>query len=151
MEWVCKKCGKTLEMSDEQLHETQGVVICPQCLGSERVPGYRHKATAKAPGSSTSTNKSNVSHQSTPAPVKTTPPPYRKKINFVEETPQRPAAHRSTAPASTAKPKKKKSKKKKNRSPLAPHSTAGCLWRSVLYTLILMAATTFVGFILDFI
>lgn len=147
MDWTCKKCGKTLEVSDEQLHETQGVVICPQCLASELIPGYKRKtasSTASPPPRVATTQAQRTTTQ------KNSPPPYRKKINFVEDTSNRPTT-RSTSTPTTARPKKRKSKKKKNRSPLAPHTGWGCLWRSVIYTLILLAAATIAGFILDYI
>lgn len=145
MDWTCKKCGKTLEVSEEQLHEMQGVVICPQCLGSERVPGYRHKASTTSSGSSASNNDSYVSRRSNTSPVKSSPPPYRKKTNKVEKT-STPAP--STRIATT--PKKKK-KKRNKRGPLAPHSSLGCLWRAVLYTILLLGLVTAIGFILDYI
>ena len=139
MDWTCKKCGKTLEVSEEQLHEMQGVVICPQCLGSERVPGYRHKADT------TSSSRSTSARQSSPPPVKSSPPPYRKKTYSVERN-----TTTSATPKTSAAPKKKK-KKRKKRGILAPHSSWGCLWRAVLYTLALLAIASAAGFILDFI
>lgn len=142
MDWTCKKCGKTLEVSEEQLHEMQGVVICPQCLGSERVPGYRHKAS---PPSSSRSSSNATSRQSSPPPVKSSPPPYRKKANTVERNSPTTATPRATSPA------KKKKKKRRKRGILAPHSALGCLWRAVLYTLVLLAIVTAIGFILDYI
>lgn len=146
MKWTCKKCGKTLDISREQLAETQGVVVCPQCLASDVVAGYSSRAGAKRSVQSVPSPPASESKNSSSA----TPPPYRKKINFVE-TPvnrsARPAAGSSTT--SLAPKKKKKSKKKKRRGALAPHSPAGCIWRSVVYTLIFLLAVTVVGFILD--
>jgi hypothetical protein len=145
MDWTCKKCGKTLEVSEEQLDEMQGVVICPQCLGSERVPGYRHKTATAVSNRSSDDNSTRPLKSSTP-PAKPSPPPYRKKTNQVEKV-STPAP--STRTATT--PKKKKKKKRNKRGPLAPHTSLGCMWRSVIYTLILLAIATVVGFILDFI
>ena len=143
MDWTCKKCGKTLEVSEEQLHEMQGVVICPQCLGSERVPGYRHKSDT--PSSRSSSNDSTSARQSSPPPVKSSPPPYRKKTYSVERN-----TTTTAAPKTSAAPKKKK-KKRKKRGILAPHSSWGCFWRAILYTLALLAIASAAGFILDFI
>ena len=32
MRWTCPKCGKKLDVSNEQLIANDGVIICPQCL-----------------------------------------------------------------------------------------------------------------------
>ncbi|MBO7609274.1 MAG: hypothetical protein J6S96_03610 [Muribaculaceae bacterium] len=144
MDWICKKCGKTLEVSEEQLYEMQGVVICPQCLGSDLVPGYRRKSTTKTANQSSSNSRA-ISRQPSTTSTKPTPPTYRKKTNQVERT------STATSPRTAVATPKKKKKKRKKRGALAPNSSWGCLWRSVLYTLIFLLIITIIGLSLDLI
>lgn len=156
MNWTCPHCGKTMEVSQEQLAETQGVVVCPQCLSSDTVPGYRQQKSQPA------TSMNTAKPAPTPPPVKhddhtqvikkparstTQPPPYRKKISFVEENSNSRSAQ--SGRATNSQPKKKSKKKKKSRGLLAPHTPWGCLWRTLLYSALLLAIATFVGYVLD--
>ncbi|MBR1803306.1 MAG: hypothetical protein IJ775_00160 [Muribaculaceae bacterium] len=158
MNWTCPNCGKTMEVSQEQLAETQGVIVCPQCLSSDTVPGYHRPKSKSMPAMSTTAQATTPpTHHDDDVPPRATtksshstvqPPPYRKKISFVEETPTRSSVQPSrTAPS---QPKKKsKKKKKKSRGLLAPHTPWGCLWRTALYSAILLAIVTFLGYLLD--
>lgn len=38
MRWTCPKCGKKLDISNEQLIANDGVIVCPQCLLQARQP-----------------------------------------------------------------------------------------------------------------
>lgn len=166
MLWTCKKCGKELDISAEQLAETNGVVVCPQCLATAAVPASKWKRAvkeAKPPKADDTPNaddtpkpaarkqvaakpKPATRKKATPPPYKapaTTPPPppvYHKQQYTAMTTP-------STTPAAPA-PKKKK-KKSKSRGLLEPHSALGCLWRSALVTLVLLAFYIFFGMIMQ--
>ena len=151
MEWTCDKCGKTLFISEEQLSETKGVIVCPQCLSSDTVPGYgRKSANSRQSIKSESQTAAPPPHRSKPqTSMKTSPPPYRKKINFMEESSStKPQVKQNSTSATRKKNKKKKSKKQ---GLLAPHSAGGCIWRSFLITLLLMIMITALGFFLDYI
>ena len=150
MHWTCDKCGKTLEISAEQLTETQGTVVCPQCLGTDVVPGYKRRRAASPPPATT---------QSSPPKREAgngVPPPHRKRsastqqrqtISFVNQ-PSPPSQQRPPAPNRT-KSKKKKRKKSSRGGCLEPHSTLGCLWRSVLATLVVLALYSALGFLVQ--
>ena len=44
MRWTCPKCGKKLEVSNEQLIANDGVIVCPQCLLQARQPVPKARA-----------------------------------------------------------------------------------------------------------
>ncbi len=51
MIWTCDNCGRKMEVSRDQLEETGGVVVCPQCLGTGRVPmGQRRSSSVDGEG-----------------------------------------------------------------------------------------------------
>lgn len=143
MNWTCPHCQKKVTFSTEQLNETHGVVVCPQCLSSDKVPGYdkpklqQRKATSEQ--QSTPRMKTPPSHTSRP-----TPPPHRSKLASNERPNNTPT---------TPKPKKTSTQRKKKASRplgrLTPHSALGCLWRSVVFTLILMLFYIVFGYILQ--
>lgn len=149
MQWKCLNCGKRVELSDEQLTETRGVVVCPQCLSSDKVRGYdtpRPKPTLKPQESPKPRQKAPA--MTTPPPHKSppTPPPHRAKISFSDKS--------SSTDAPPAKPKKSSGKKKKkgkksSSGSLAPKSTLGCLWRSVVYTLLFLIIYIIFGVLLQ--
>ena len=152
MWWTCDKCGKKMEISTEQLSETEGVVVCPQCLGTDVVPGYKRRGH----------HTPSRSQSAPPTPPATdNPPPYRKRqqntpsnrktISFVEQPPKRPPHPTGATAADPPKtsPKKKKKKKKNNKGCLAPPSTWGCFWRSALYTAIFLTLYSALGFLLQ--
>ena len=41
MRWTCPKCGKKLDISNEQLIANDGVIVCPQCLLQAHQPPRR--------------------------------------------------------------------------------------------------------------
>ena len=156
LNWSCPNCGKRLEFSEEQLAETRGVVVCPQCLSSDKVPGYdapRRQPTAlpnrevKNKKQETGIKNQEERSMTTPPAHKSrpTPPPHRAKISFSEKP--------STTDTPPTKPKKSGGKKKKSKSSpkgcLAPKSTWGCLWRSVVYTLLFLIIYIIFGILLQ--
>ena len=138
MNWTCPNCGKRVALSQEQLAETRGVVVCPQCLSSDKVKGFDTPTKAK---------------QSAAARTRAaTPPPRKPRLA--------PPPHKTSAPAaaptdtgsasrSAGKPVRKKKKKPAQQGCLQPMSATGCLWRTVLLTLLLLLAYVVVGFLLQ--
>ena len=122
MRWTCPNCGKQIDFSPSQIRQTGGIVVCPQCLSSERVP---------------------LPEQTIPKPSTTTKQPPR---TIVPKQP--PTAKPATRPVAPKKPKRKKTKR---HGLLAPMSAIGCLWRSVVFTLILLAVYIFVGWALNYV
>ena len=157
MNWNCPNCGKRVEFSAEQLAETRGVVVCPQCLSSDKVPGYDAPHTSRAAASTTSTTSTKSRRSQPSAPSQSgrnmttppphnkpsTPPPHRRRISFVdkEDTPKPDKPQKSTG--------KKKKAKTSSKGLLAPKSALGCLWRSVVYTMLLLIAYIVVGLLLQ--
>lgn len=137
MDWQCKNCGKHVEFSTEQLTETQGVVVCPQCLASEKIAGFERR---------TGKPKTISSHAAT-VNKPSSPPPHRKKITFSE--PAVPPAHKTDVKQSNKSTPKRRKKSKKQRGCLTPMSAWGCLWRTVFVTLILLVAYIFFGLLLQ--
>ena len=138
MRWTCPKCGKKLDVSNEQLIANDGVIVCPQCLLQARQPIPQKRVTTSVNTSSTPPpRKSNQ--------VENTPPPHKTRMK------QTSTSYRYTGPGSGSngttkkRPVKKKSKKKKQ----AGMSAWGCFGKSVIFTLILFAAYVFFGLLLE--
>ena len=140
MRWTCPKCGKKLDISNEQLVANDGVIICPQCLLQARQP----VPTARVAARYDEVSKS-----------RKTPPPHRSGSNTSASNQQRmkPAktSYRYTGVSSnngTVKKKntKKKSKKKKGNDGM---SALGCLGRTVVFTIVLFAAYVIFGLLLE--
>ena len=138
MRWTCPKCGKKLDVSNEQLIANDGVIVCPQCLLQARQPIPQKRVTSSMNTSSTPPpRKSNQ--------VENTPPPHKTRMK------QASTSYRYTGPGSGSngttkkRPVKKKSKKKKQ----AGMSAWGCFGKSVIFTLILFAAYVFFGLLLE--
>lgn len=138
MRWTCPKCGKKLDVSNEQLIANDGVIVCPQCLLQARQPIPPKRVTTSMNTSSTPPpRKSNQ--------VENTPPPHKTRMK------QASTSYRYTGPGSGSngttkkRPVKKKSKKKKQ----AGMSAWGCFGKSVIFTLILFAAYVFFGLLLE--
>lgn len=163
MNWTCDKCGKQMELSQEQLVETGGAVVCPQCLNSSVIPGFERskesRATSYVAAITPSKTVPPIPSQ-TMANNSTTPPARRQTISFVE-TPSRttPPPHQRRAsqavsqqytPAEPpAKPAAKKKGKKKSKSGLLnPPGPLGCLLRTVYYTAILLVVYLLMGLIM---
>jgi len=136
MRWTCPKCGKKLTISDQQLIDWQGQVLCPQCLSVDRQPIPQVAVNRK---------------------TTTTPPPYRAAQSSMTP-PTRPpqvrntysntssySSSRTTSTNRTAVSSRKKKKKGKSSSHI---SAWGCFLRSIAITLLLMAAYVFLGMLL---
>ncbi len=164
MNWKCPNCGKRVAFSAEQLAETRGMVVCPQCLSSDCVPGYDappSKPSAKRQETRSEQRTAN-SYQPTarsdrqetrkdmptPPPHKSrpVPPSHRPKINFADTSASRADSQPTRSPSHAGK---KKKAKKSSSGFLAPKSSLGCLWRSVVYTLILLIVYIIFGLLLQ--
>lgn len=138
MRWTCPKCGKKLDVSNEQLIANDGVIVCPQCLLQARQPVPKKRPAAS--GNASTTPPPRKSNQ-----VENTPPPHKTRMK------QASTSYRYTGPGSGSygtnkkKPVKKKSKKKKQRD----MSAWGCFVKSIIFTLILFAAYVFFGLLLE--
>ena len=171
MKWSCPNCGKRVEFSTEQLSETRGVVVCPQCLSSDKVPGYDAPQTKPSTKRQETKNKKQESLKATtfvteggasatpperamttpPAhKSRPTPPPHRSKASLSDKSAttdtHRPVGTRIGTSTST---KKKKKIKKSSKGFFAPKSAWGCLWRSVVYTLLFLIIYIIFGLLLQ--
>ena len=83
MRWTCPKCGKKLEVSNEQLIANDGVIVCPQCLlqAHQPIPKARITTREDKPGTTAPRRKPQQSisfENSTPPEYKPlTPPPHK--------------------------------------------------------------------------
>jgi predicted Zn finger-like uncharacterized protein len=161
MRWTCPKCGKKLEVSNEQLIANDGVIVCPQCLLQAHQPIPKARVTARedkeAPRTATPKRKPQQSisfENNTPPEYKpSTPPPHKTRMKQAS-TSYRYTGLSGNSDNGTKRPTapkrqstgKKKSKKKKNDAGMSPW---GCLGRTVVFTLILFAAYVFFGLLLE--
>ena len=152
MLWTCSQCGKQLEISDEQLTENGGVVVCPQCLTTTTLPGYSIRQSSNQQPSQPQQQTNDmpqrprtITFDDSPAPHRTaTPPPYNP--------PRRPATPPPMPPQqqprqTTPRPGKKKSSKSKKSN--TTMSSMGCMWRSIVFTIALLALYILVGMLLN--
>lgn len=158
MRWTCPKCGKKLDISNEQLIANDGVIVCPQCLLQARQPIPKARISSrsnKAANTPPKRKQQNISFDdSTPPEYKatTTPPPHKTRMKQATTSyrytglsgsndtgTQRTAAKRKTTG-------KKKSKKKKQDQGM---SAWGCMGRTIVFTLVLFAAYVFFGLLLE--
>ena len=138
MRWTCPKCGKKLDISNEQLVANDGVIVCPQCLLQSRQPVPTARVAARL---------DEISKNDTP-PRRTsraTPPPHQPRMKQAKTSYRYTGLTGSDAPA-RKKTTRKKSKKKKNNDGIG---ALGCLWRSIVFTLVLFAAYVFFGLLLE--
>ena len=156
MRWTCPKCGKRLEVSNEQLIANDGVIVCPQCLlqAHQPVPKARITERDDKPRPKTANRKTQQSisfENNTPPEYKpSTPPPHKNRMKPASTSyrytgltgggdTQRPTTKRTATG-------KKKSKKKKKQDIM---SAWGCMGRTVIFTLVLFAAYVFFGLLLE--
>ena len=160
MRWTCPKCGKKLDISNEQLIANDGVIVCPQCLLQAYQPIPKARITAREDKEKPRTTaprrktQQSISFESnTPPEYKpSTPPPHKTRMKQATTSyrytglsgsndtgTQRTAAKRKTTG-------KKKSKKKK---PGQGMSAWGCMGRTIVFTLVLFAAYVFFGLLLE--
>lgn len=152
MRWTCPKCGKKLDISNEQLISNDGVIVCPQCLLQARqpVPTARVAARYDEADAATATPPPYNSSKNT-----STPPPYKPRMKQASNsnrstgtTGNNGTSSRPTTPKrNTSSSSKKKNARKKNQS--KGMSALGCFGRTIVITLLLFAAYVFFGLLLD--
>ena len=142
MRWTCPKCGKKLDISNEQLIANDGVIICPQCLLQAHQPIPTARVAAKYDQADAATTP--------PKRTQSTTPPQHKPRMKQAKTSYRytgiGGSNSATRPAAKKNTSKKKSKKKKENQEM---SAWGCLGRTVVFTLILFAVYVFFGLLLE--
>ena len=143
MRWTCEKCGKTMLISDEQLVETKGVVVCPQCLASTTVEGYSTPGGDAARDSSPVNTPPKPGRAATPVPPTPPPTPRRSSPPPRPQRPSPPPTPRRTSSSGSDKPRTTRRKDAPRQS--APVSALGCLGRSIIFTLALLLCYIIVG------
>ena len=141
MRWTCPKCGKKLDISNEQLIANDGVIVCPQCLLQARQPIPKKRSTSTTASEESSTVPPPRKSGSTTS----TPPPHNTRMKQASTSFRYTGPGSGTNDTTKKKPAKKKSKKKKQ----AGMSAWGCFVKSVVFTLILFAAYVFFGLLLE--
>lgn len=159
MIWTCEKCGKKMEISPEQLEETGGVVVCPQCLSTSTVDGVppRRKPSPRPKPAPVAVD----------TPVKQAPEPRSQRVISFEEPATPPPRRRkaaatppprpATPPPPRRRPKPSPDMKKNTDEETQgkgllhaitnPPGALGCLWRSVVATAILLLVYVVFGLI----
>jgi predicted Zn finger-like uncharacterized protein len=151
MRWTCPKCGKKLEVSNEQLIANDGVIICPQCLLQAHQPKPKACVCTRSTSPKPTTQRQpaeSISFDTPPEYKPNTPPPHKPRMKQAS-TSYRYTGLSGSNTSNTPKRKssgKKKSKKKKNNEGM---SAWGCLGRTIVFTLLLFAAYVFFGLLLD--
>lgn len=158
MRWTCPKCGKKLEISNEQLIANDGVIVCPQCLLQSHLPIPKARVTSRQSKDQAPPKRRqhSISFDSETPPeykANTTPPPHKTRMKQATTSyrytgltgnngngTKRPAATKSKSTG------KKKSQKKEQDSGM---SGWGCLGRTIVFTLVLFAAYVFFGLLLE--
>ena len=147
MRWTCPKCGKKLEISNEQLIANDGVIVCPQCLiqAHQPIPKARITERTAEPEPAPRRKSSETIDFDTPPEYKpSTPPPHKPRMK------QASTSYRYTGLGNGNTKKKSPSKKKtKKKKKLEGMSAWTCLWRTVVFTLVLFAAYVFFGLLLE--
>ena len=153
MRWTCPKCGKKMNISDEQLIANDGVIVCPQCLLQARQPVPKATVTPRddKPQATSRRQPQTISFNTdTPPeykPSTTTPPPHKTRMKPASTSYRYTGLSGSDNTTPKRKPSgKKKSKKKKKQQSM---SGWGCLGRTVVFTLVLFAAYVFFGLLID--
>ncbi len=151
MRWTCPKCGKKLEVSNEQLIANDGVIICPQCLLQAHQPIPKARVSTRSSSAKPATQRQapeSINFDTPPEYKPNTPPPHKPRMKQAS-TSYRYTGLSGSNTSNTPKRKssgKKKSKKKKNNEGM---SAWGCLGRTIVFTLLLFAAYVFFGLLLD--
>ena len=152
MRWTCPKCGKKLDVSNEQLIANDGVIVCPQCLlqAHQPIPKARITERTAEPEPATRRKSTETIDFDTPPEYKpSTPPPHKPRMKQASTSYRYTGMSGSNSSSNTPKRKpssKKKSKKKKNSEGM---SAWGCMGRTIIFTLVLFAAYVFFGLLLD--
>ena len=161
MRWTCPKCGKKLEISNEQLIANDGVIVCPQCLlqahqpmPKARISPRRTEDDPPAIPKPRQQQQQSISFDNEPPPEyrPTTPPPHKTSMKQAKTSYRYTGLSGSNETGSQQPGTKKKSsgkkkpKKKKKQNGL---SGWGCFGRTIVFTLILFAAYVFFGLLLE--
>ncbi len=147
MRWTCPKCGKKLDISNEQLIANDGVIVCPQCLLQSRQPIPNARVAARLDeAASTPPPRSSSKKTYTPPPHRPSMKQARTSYRYTGLSGTSSTSGSSSRPATRRKTTKKKSKKKKNVDGM---SAWGCLGRTVIFTLVLFALYVFFGLLLE--
>ena len=146
MRWTCPKCGKKLDISNEQLIDNDGVILCPQCLLQARqpVPSKRVAARYDQVDAETSTPPAREPLQQTTTP---TPPPHKTGMKQAKTSYRYTGVGGNTSSTKKKTGSNKKSKKKKQAKDGI--SALGCLGRTIVFTLLLFALYVFFGLLLE--
>ena len=152
MRWTCPKCGKKLDVSNEQLIANDGVIVCPQCLlqAHQPIPKARITERTAEPEPAPRRKSTETIDFDTPPEYKpSTPPPHKPRMKQASTSYRYTGMSGSNSSSNTPKRKpssKKKSKKKKNSEGMGAW---GCMGRTIIFTLVLFAAYVFFGLLLD--
>ena len=157
MRWTCPKCGKKLDVSNEQLIANDGVIVCPQCLlqahqpiPKARITPREDKERARTAAPRRKAQQSISFENNTPPEYKpsSTPPPHKTRMKQASTSYRYTGLSGSSGSTATKKKNtgKKKSKKKKQDTGM---SGWGCLGRTIVFTLVLFAAYVFFGLLLE--
>lgn len=145
MNWTCPKCGKKLEISNQQLIKNDGVIVCPQCLLQARQPMPKSQTRSSQDETETPPKR-----QASP-PTRITPPAPKPRMKQASTSYRYAGVNGNNNSGNTTPPKrkttgKKKSKKKKQSDGM---SALGCFGRTIVITLVLFAAYVFFGLLLE--
>lgn len=158
MRWTCPKCGKKLDVSNEQLIANDGVIVCPQCLLQAHQPIPKARVASRR-NDGTATNRHQQPPQSinfapeTPPEYKpSVPPPHKTRMKQARTSYQYTGLSGSSNGTQRPVNKSKATSKKKNRKKKKQDKLIGgwgCLGRTVVFTLVLFAAYVFFGLLLE--
>jgi len=155
MRWTCPKCGKKLDISNEQLIANDGVIVCPQCLlqAHQPIPKARVATREDKPTTAPKRQQQNINFDSdTPPEYKpSTPPPHKTRMKQASTSYRYTGMTGNNGGTSTQTTTKRKStgKKKSKKKKKDGMSALGCLGRTIVFTLVLFAAYVFFGLLLE--
>ena len=156
MRWTCPKCGKKLDISNEQLIANDGMIVCPQCLlqAYQPIPQTRDSSRSDKSSQPPKRQDKTIDFDTDTPPERqpSTPPPHKTRMKQASTsyryTGMSGSDNNTSQPTNKKKSTgKKKSKKKKKSSD--GMSAWGCLGRTIIFTLVLFAAYVFFGLLLE--
>ena len=152
MRWTCPKCGQKLDISNEQLIASDGVIVCPQCLLQARQPVPTARVAARYDQADAMTDPASQPSRKSDNNA-TTPPPHRTRMKPASTSYRYTGLNGNSDGTSRPTTKKKgtggKKKSKKKKKSADGMSALGCLGRTVVFTLVLFAAYVFFGLLLE--
>jgi len=153
MRWTCPKCGKKLDISNEQLIAGDGVIVCPQCLLQARQPMPKARNSSSDDKTPTSPQRKNSKNSSidftddTSSP-RQTPPPHKPRMKQASTT-YRYTGLGGDSTSNTPKRKNTRKKKSSKKKQVGGISALGCLGRSIIITLLLFAGYILLGLLIE--